>query len=262
MNRNQIISIFILLSFLILFSSQVSAQSEFLGTFPAGQCVTLRQLCSTCNSSVFISSVVFPNSTTSSAVNITMAKNGIEYTYDFCNTTMLDNYIVNGGSEGQPPFAYRFTITPDGATYNPIKVTVYILFLISICVLLFFSFRLIINHPLAKDGFDDRQMYQIKKKNEFVFYVELLKKKLWMVGVFGTYLSLVGLIGILNQLCYILGLVTLSNILNIIFIVVAWGLVPFCIFWLAWLIIYFYKGAENILKYELGGFRSDGGFKQ
>jgi len=35
----------------------------------------------------------------------------------------------------------------------------------------------------------------------------------------------------------------------------AWGFIPFLIFWLVWLILTFYKFASNIGKYALGGFK-------
>jgi hypothetical protein len=87
--------------------------------------------------------------------------------------------------------------------------------------------------------------------------IKILKNKLWIVGVFGVYLSLFILVGFLNQLTFILGLTEITELLIQATIVLGWGFIPFVLFWIGYIIIFIYKATEETLKYQFGGFLRD-----
>jgi hypothetical protein len=82
-------------------------------------CVILKQICGTC-SYINISSVSYPNSSQAMGQAI-MVPNGNEYDYNFCNTTALGRYIVNGfgdPSGTKETWAYDFQVTTTGNNNN------------------------------------------------------------------------------------------------------------------------------------------------
>lgn len=88
---------------------------QTLGTFKAGDCIQLKQICSSCTN-VTITSVSYPNSTIALGTVI-MTPSGNEYVYNFCNTSALGRYIVNGAGDpgGQTQvWAYDFFVTTTG----------------------------------------------------------------------------------------------------------------------------------------------------
>jgi hypothetical protein len=147
-------------------------------------------------------------------------------------------------------------VTATGMILSSVQVSVYILFLLLCLVLTFFSVKLFQNNKMSKDVINYSELYETKKRNEFAYYVELIKKKLWIVGVFGVYLSIFLFTSLSQQLTYNLGVTDTSSILQYINIGLAWGLVPFTIFWFVWLIFTFYKTTTETLKYQFGNFRS------
>lgn len=108
-----------LLTFIILMFGiiNVSASSESLGTFRQRECVTILQTgnCTYAN----ITSIVSPDSTKALGTEIEMTQNGMEFTYDFCNTSQIGEYTVVGFGDldgTQTNFIYDFEITPTGFT--------------------------------------------------------------------------------------------------------------------------------------------------
>jgi hypothetical protein len=165
-----------------------------------------------------------------------------QYAYVFqCNNSVIGGFYANS-----------FQITPTGQEFTMVWMYGYIFFLLLCCVLVFFSFRLCINNSIAKDSMEKADMYKMKKRNEFLYYMALLKKKLWIVGVFGIYLSILLFMAILNQMVYNLGLSDLNTILINLVVVMSWGLIPFTIFWIVYLIIVFWKSTTEIMRYQFG----------
>jgi hypothetical protein len=79
------------------------------------ECVMLPQSCASCSYNN-ISSVTYPNSTIALG-QVEMVKDGTSYSYNFCNTTALGRYIVNGfGDPGGvvENWAYDFDVTTTG----------------------------------------------------------------------------------------------------------------------------------------------------
>lgn len=103
---------------LILISS-ASAEIQTLGTFKAGENITLIQICGSCtfNNITFI---LFPNSSIDiSNSNVEMTKDGTFYSYIFNDsfTSDLGMYIVNGVGDIDginTIWSYELQITPTG----------------------------------------------------------------------------------------------------------------------------------------------------
>ena len=93
------------------------ASEQSLGTFKQDTCISLLQTCSNC-SFVNITSLIQPNSSII-INNVEMTQSGTDYSYTFCNTQLLGNYIYN--TLGDPDSVnviqpVGFTITPSGST--------------------------------------------------------------------------------------------------------------------------------------------------
>lgn len=107
-------TLFIAIVFLITF---VIAEQSSLGVFKQYECISLIQICANC-SYINITSVNYPNSSMAIS-NKAMTKSGTEFTYPFCNTSLLGQYIVNGVGDIDglgTIFAYDFEITVNGKT--------------------------------------------------------------------------------------------------------------------------------------------------
>jgi hypothetical protein len=62
-------------------------------------------------------------------------------------------------------------------------------------------------------------------------------------------------VSLFNQLVYNLGFMDLDTILSNVVIVMSWGLIPFVIFWIGYLIITVYKTTEKVMRHQFGGIR-------
>jgi len=116
---------------------------ETLGTFKVNECVELKQTCSNCTY-VNISSVLYPNST-KAIQNVEMIGLGVEYSYNFCYTSVLGSYIVNGYADvdGQVTvWAYDFNVTGNGKD-NPPGAVVVLFIGLFIFILLFMTYLII-----------------------------------------------------------------------------------------------------------------------
>ena len=94
----------------------VSAESDSLGTFKAGEDVLVSQACASC-SYMQIAKVQSPSQ--EYVINENMTKNGYTYTYNFNNTQELGLYQVTtcGDPLGLPYcVVYDFEVTPSGYT--------------------------------------------------------------------------------------------------------------------------------------------------
>lgn len=89
--------------FLLSFTSAVNEcgnDNSYLGTFKQSDTTTLRQTCNSC-SYVNLSGITYPNST-NIHYNFPMIKSGVDYSFDFLNTTQLGcySYSVYGDKGG------------------------------------------------------------------------------------------------------------------------------------------------------------------
>jgi hypothetical protein len=124
--------------------------------------------------------------------------------------------------------------------------------------ILIFSVRLAVHNPFGNDEINETSLYETKKRSNAKFYLQLMKKKMWIVGTFGIYISVLLILALLNQLVFSLGIIELSSILNPAVWILAWGLIPFSLFWVVYIILYFSSSFVDIMKYEYGGFKKIG----
>lgn len=106
---------FFALIFLIFLLANVSAEVQDLGYFQTNTCVSLPQICSTCTYNN-ISTIKYPNASTAVS-EVAMTKSGTSYSYSFCNTSDLGQYIVNGYGDMDSvltTWVYNFHITGNG----------------------------------------------------------------------------------------------------------------------------------------------------
>ena len=92
---------------------------DYLGEFEKDSCVEIKQTCATCG---YVNiSISLPNSTRL-LNDVAMVNSGAGvWTYNFCNTTLLDRYEVNGKGDlngDDTSFATYFIITPTGRTFS------------------------------------------------------------------------------------------------------------------------------------------------
>ena len=243
--------------FLMVIIPMALAQQQFLGVFKQGSDVNLIQICDNSTYSN-ITRVIYPSSQFAIDSQIEMIKTGDNYVYIFNLTQKIGSYLVYGHCDESGvdhSWSYNFEVTNSGTILSLGQIFVYSLFLILCLVVVYFSARLIFNNPLANDSSINAKLYEIKKKNEFLYYVSVLKSKMWIVGLFGIYLSLLLFLVLANQLVYNLGFSDLNEILKNIVIVMSWGLIPFGVFWIGYTIIVFYKTTERIMRYQFGGAR-------
>lgn len=139
-------------------------------------------------------------------------------------------------------------------SFNAVQLTLYI-FVLLICIVgIFLSIKLITKAPIQDD---DVSMYRQYEENKFMYYIQMIKSKGYILGSFGVYLLSLLFLTILSSLFLNMGMIELNQILKYAIIVVSWGLIPFALFWLVYIIITFYKTTERILRHEFGGFRSN-----
>jgi len=135
MELNKKISLFL---FLIFSISLISAATVELGDgFEKNKCIDLTQTCSNC-SYVNISFIQYPNST---KINLdeSMVQTGVEYSYEFCNTSLLGTYTY--GTYGNPDGELdnqnvKFVVTPNGEKPDIAKAIFYISLLAIFLVLI------------------------------------------------------------------------------------------------------------------------------
>lgn len=207
-----------------------------------------------------ITYVQYPDNAISVFYNKPMSKNGQSFNYIFTAN--------NFSKLGETCFYYSclpltlnngqscINVTADGRNMTLVEVIFYIFILILVLLTLISSFYLAIKNPISHD-LKPIEKYNLKKKNNFLFYINLLKKKLWMVGVFGIYLSLFLFTALLNNVAYNLGISEINLILITFNNIMAWLSIPFVIFWFVYIGLYLYSEGVEILKYDFGGIKDE-----
>lgn len=202
---------------------------------------------SNCN----LSYIQYPDSSIS-IMDLAMTKNG-----------QIFNLLINSNNFtqiGQTCYFYTCDtvnskcnqVTPYGINFNLQVVIIYILFL-SICLwLIYLSGLLISNNSMENDKIDHAKSYALSKENKFQFYLEILKRKLWIVGLFGVYLFALLFVTLSTQLIYGLGLTDLYLIFSNLSILMMYGAIPLVIFCIGYIIIHFYTSITESLRYQYG----------
>jgi len=229
--------------------------ADTFGTYPRNSNIDLNFQCQ--NSTYLNITKIYTNKLTYVNIETETTKYGNNYNYTFLNNSVIGIYNVNFHCDLNgidTPIPSYFEISSDGNTLSMIQIYVYLFFLLLCLVLTYLSIRIFKKNRMSESIIKDQELYDTKKRNEFIYYMKILKNNLWIVGIFGIYLSLLIFFAILNQLVYNLGLFDLNNIIRYILLGFSWGLIPFTIFWLVYLIIVFYKSTTDIFKYQFGKF--------
>lgn len=143
--------------YLILFLLAIPlalSQMPSLGTFEAGECMSLIQTCSNCTY-VNITSVFNPNGEVIIGES-SMTKSGNSYNYTFCDTDLIGKYIYwavgNPDGEESNPSSVTFEITKTGQEFKdsftiPVILPTILMLIVS-AFSLFLAFK--INLPSVK----------------------------------------------------------------------------------------------------------------
>jgi len=140
---------FIFFIVMVLLVPTVLAAQEHLGTFKINSCFDLTQNCGNCTF-VNISAVYYPNGSIAEA-NLTMAQSGSMFSRQYCNTSFIGTYIVNGvgNADGNKVFAYDFMITDSGSELysgvSSIPIALFILIINISMFALFFKKKIVEN---------------------------------------------------------------------------------------------------------------------
>lgn len=184
-------------------------------------------------------------------------KSGNHYNYTLDSslnnkiTTLEIGYHCDlNGEDGN--YGYLVDISLSGYDVDMQRIYTYIFFLLICLLLTFLSIKIFKDNKFSKDKVTYSELYQTKKRNEFLYYMGVIKQHLWMVGIFGVYLSLFTFIFISSRLTYSLGLDELYQFLQYGVYIFMWGLIPFILFWVGWIIIIFYKTTTETMKYQFG----------
>lgn len=235
---------------------QAASAITDLGGVKATTCIQLPQTCATCTYNN-LSSVQLPDKTYALQGEYAMQKTGTSYNYTFCNTVQLGTYLVDGhgdiGGVDTGWGGYVFEVTSSGFTIGVGQSLIYILFLL-ICVLMIgLSVRVIYKYPFEEDKLKPSQEYELKQRDNLAYYTLLLKRKFWLVGMFGIYIFTFLFTSILNSVALNFNLLDLNILLITVNNVLAWGWVPLVLFAIIYLLVFFYKSVESIMHYEFGG---------
>lgn len=145
-----------------------------------------------------------------------------------------------------------FEVTPTGSVIDVGSSFVYILFILLIIGLLIGSVKLVQKYSISSDFEVSSASYSNYTKNKFKFYVDVLKSKMYIVGIFGVYIGTLLLVTFGASLASLSGLTEIVELLLPFTIILGWGTVPFIIFWVVYLIIYLVTKVSDILMYQYG----------
>jgi hypothetical protein len=127
----------VIFGLLFLFLIPLISATTTLGTYKLNECVELRQTCASC-SYVNFTRVSYPNSTIALG-NVQASQSGSLFTYQFCNTSALGVYIVDGIGDVDGTdtiFVYDFEVTLSG-NKSPEGIVIVIFSIIFIAMVVF-----------------------------------------------------------------------------------------------------------------------------
>lgn len=249
MQNSKKLGIGILLVLGIFLLTYVSATDSSQGTWKYNQLNTFVQPCSNANY-ITLDAIKTPTKTIIINENMTKVSSG---TFVYNHTpTELGRYDFVGTSDGcEGSFATYLMVTNDSQTMTLPFILLYI-FLLLFCIgMIYLSGKLYMKNPPEDD---EAKLFRMKQKNGFMYYIELMKKKFYIIGSFGVYLFLLLFVVILNQVFFSVGLNELNELVKYAIIILSWGLIPFTLFWCVYVLWSFYRSTEKILKHQFGGF--------
>lgn len=172
MASKRILSVLTGFLFGIILLSLISAASPTLGTVRQDNCINLMQTCPDCSYNN-ISSVLYPNSSIAMG-NAGMTKLGTQYTFNWCNTSVIGTYFVNGF--GDPAgtkaiWVYTFEVTATGNVLDMPKTNLYI-FTFIFCFVVFIGLLIAGSMIDGNDRTDQMTGYIIAVSN--MKYVKMI----------------------------------------------------------------------------------------
>lgn len=132
------------------------------------------------------------------------------------------------------------------------QTLVYIFCLMVVLAMAYLSSRLYSNNNMSKDKLNSVELYEKKKQSQVTFYLAMLKEKFWILGVFGIYLFTFLFLGLLSQLTSSSSLLELTNILQNIVLVLGWGVIPFTLFWIGYIVYTSYTKLLDVMRHQYG----------
>lgn len=152
------------------------AEDTTLGVYRQGDCVELKQICASC-SYVNFTRISYPNSSVAVS-NIEADKNGVSFSYDFCNTSELGIYIVEGIGDVDGTdtiFVYDFEVTYSGLKITEGKAILYISFFILLILLFIINF-------IGMGYLPKRNVRDEEGKLMSISYLKYFRDVLWVTG--------------------------------------------------------------------------------
>jgi hypothetical protein len=220
--------LFVLLLAVCLLSN-VQAEVQSLGTFKVNSCVDLPQICSTCTYNN-ISTIKYPNASVIES-EIAMAKSGTYYSYSFCNTSQLGQYIVNGYGDIDgvlTTWVYDFQVTNSGYQNTTAGSIIYIGLLV-FSIILFIIVVLCAGSIKWKNEREPNGSLRISdfKYLKYPLYIVAYIIFMWIMALcngIATNLLYLGFMGSFFYWAYIIMLVGIAPVLIIggIVIIMTW----------------------------------------
>jgi hypothetical protein len=219
--------------FIFLFSLSFISAFDFtstellnLGTFKQNDCVTLYQTCASC-SYVNLTSVKLPNGTIV-GYNDAMTKDGSEYSYDYCNTSLTGQYFYTikgdkGGTETSEVILFGITyygkeMSTSQSILSGFMLLVFVFFMLS---LIFFINKLPKYNSVDEEG----RLISIN-------WLKYARAPLWFV----EWMLLIGILFLSSNLSFAyLGDELFAQILHTLFRVL-FGFTPIIVVvWIVWI---------------------------
>ena len=129
---------------MFLLSFTTASIPNLEGAFTPGSCLDLPQTCPDCTYNN-ISKIIVMTTTDIITVSgeVIMTKDGTDYNYTFCNTTLVGDYVVHGyGDVGgtKDTWEYEFKITKTGTILNISESLIYSILAFGVLLLFIISF--------------------------------------------------------------------------------------------------------------------------
>lgn len=213
-----------LLFLFLLFIPMLSAQ-ESLGVIKQNECIRLYQTCPSC-SYINISSVIYPDKTVANSSLALTTTDNFEYYADFCSTSQLGKYIVNGKGDvdgTDTAFAYDFEVTSSGRptqTYKLVATIVLFLFFISFVGIFYITTKKI-NYERWYNSIIQKYEHRnyVKVVISSIGYNLIKNKFIWY------YAFILPIILIITDMCYTFDVDNMIEFMKIILMIYYFGII-------------------------------------
>lgn len=197
-----------------------------LGEFPTGECVDIKTIANV--SEVNISSISYPNSSSTNVSNVVMSKNSSTFNYTFCDTSTRGVYTYDYFYDTGESFVNDFKISQIADTINTGQALTYIILIFVVLIFLFIAVFVAVTTPYANIEEATRNGTAVLEVTK-TKYVKLLA--IWLS--YGLFLWLVTIVtGLTNNYIIYENLRTLTSNAYIWFSNLGYGITILIISWL------------------------------